>query len=235
VSTAKAVFVGAAAGLIFVAVVVVLLATKAVSLEGGGGGGINGPIAVGLVLPEAATGAVTLSVLDLYEKGGSGWTVRSISPSTTVVVPGTGGSTLADAYAFGGGRGLADALRTQVGYPAMSWVIVDAAAWKRLGSGASIEVTLTSDVEVFDGSRLYSFERGRTRVPGSEIAQLLDAASYMNGADGVGIRSAVGSALGSSLASAGPTAAGFIDSDLGKAGLSEWLGTLGAPERVSAE
>ena len=229
---ARAALIGAILALVVVGVVVALALTGSLPL-GATPGTANGPVAVALVLPDAK-GTVVVRAIDVYARSGSGWSVRSVAPTASVVVPGTGGSSLSDAYSFGGGDGLAGALR-QTGQAVTSWVIVDQSGWNALRAHDPLSITLASSVEVFDGSQLLSFEKGTASVPATQTPELFDGAAFFTTEADRALRQQVGAGLVSSLRSATPGATSFVHSDLTPPVLNAWLGGLGTVRRTSGD
>jgi hypothetical protein len=227
----KAALIGALAALAVVAVLLILVFTGVVHGVGTRGGDGDGSVAVGLVLP-GSDGAMALRVLDVYTRDGSGWSVKSVAPSSPVIVSGTGGSTLVDAYSFGGGGKLADTLRTQLNLPIGGWVMVDERAWLALRSGARVPVDLPRPVAAFDGSTLSSYAEGVGDIPPQEMGVLLDGAAYLSASDSRDVRAQVGDALSSSLASAGPTGVSGLQSSLSASAFSAWISGLRHVRRV---
>lgn len=231
VSMLKSIVIGAVAALVLVAIVVVLVVGHVIPLGSASSSVSEGPVVVGLVLPDTS-GVATLRVADVYVRSTGSWTMRSVSPSTPVVVAGTGGSTLADAYSFGGGAGVARALRNQTSSRAASWVIVDEQGWDRLRAGAPLTVVLSSAIEVFDGSRLFSFPSGSSSISPTETPELLDGAAYLAATQNQKLRADVGDALASSLASQPVVAAAAVASNLRPSALEEWFRNLRSVHRV---
>lgn len=220
------------------AAVVVVVALLVVAFGGllpasdGQGRSIDGPVAVALVLP-GADGSVALRALDVYTRERSGWSVRSVSPTSRAVVSGTGGTRISDAYSFGGGSMVAEVLRTQMGIPVRAWVVIDETAWLELRSGSAVVVALPKGIEVFDGGTLSSFPEGTSTVPARQTGVLLDGAGYLAGPESKRVRETVGDSLASSLTSSGPDASSAVESSLGSNALREWIRSLRPLERVS--
>ena len=188
-------------------------------------------VALALVLP-AADGANAPRVIDVYVETPSGWTVRSVSPTTPADIPGTSASTLADAYSFGGGKGLASALAANPGIPVDAWVIVNEAAWLQLHGHNALSIELPSDVEVFDGSRLYSYADGTTSVPAEELPQLLQGAAYLSAGGDESVRGQVGGALAKALEGAGGTGVAGVATSMPQATLQDWLSKVSSAKRI---
>lgn len=231
-STLRAVLIGAVAALVLVGLVVALVFLGVFPSGSSSDVRTDGAVAVALVLPDQ-DGVVTLRVLDVYTPSGGNWSIRSVSPTTPAVVSGTSGTSLADAYSFGGGDALAEALSEQAGLPVSGWVAVDQRGWEVLRAKAPFEIDLASDIAVFDGRQLHSFGSGRVMVTSAQTPRLLDGAAYLNASESRDMRVQVGDVLRSSLASAGPDALSGVRSSWSGAALREWAESLRAMNRVS--
>jgi hypothetical protein len=188
-------------------------------------------VAVAVVLP-GADGIVAPRLVDVYIRTAVGWTVRSVSPSTSVDVPRTGGSTLADAYSFGGGDGLVSALAANPGIAADAWLVVDQPTWDRLHGSSALSMDLPADIEVFDGSQLYSFSAGTTvTVPPDQLPQLLDGATFLSASESSQVRGQVGDAVARALSASPSEAAGMVHTDMAQAPLDAWLRSAGTAKR----
>ena len=188
-------------------------------------------VALALVLP-AADGANAPRVIDVYVETPSGWTVRSVSPTTPADIPGTSASTLADAYSFGGGNGLAAALGANPGIPVDAWVVVNEAAWLQLHGHNALSIELPTDVEVFDGSQLYSYSESTTPVPAEELPQLLEGAAYLSAGGDESVREQVGDAVAKALEDAGGTGVAGVATSMPPAALQEWLAKVSSAKRI---
>lgn len=231
-STLRAVLVGAAAALVLVGIVVALAVLGVLPTGLSSDVAPEGAVAVALVLPDQ-DGVVTLRVLDIYTPSGGDWSIRSVSPTTPAVISGTSGTSLADAYSFGGGDALAEALSKQAGLPVSGWVTVDQRGWEALRGNVPFEIDLASDIAVFDGRQLHSFGAGRVTVSSAKTARLLDGAAYLNASESREVRVQVGDVLRSSLASAGPDALSGARSSWSGSALREWAKSLSPANRVS--
>ena len=188
-------------------------------------------VVVATVLP-GSDDDVAPRVIDVYIDTASGWTVRSVSPSTSVEVPGTSGSTLADAYSFGGGVGLVSALAANPGIPVDAWVIVDEPAWRTLHRSGSVTVDLPADVEVFDGVRVYSFPSGNATVPADQLPQLLVGSAFLSASEDAKVRGQVGDLVGKALGTSGAEASGVLHTNLSGVALQAWLRGVGSARRI---
>ena len=227
----RAVLFGALAAVLVVAALLAAVALHLVPGASPRNAVADGPVAVALVLPDPQ-GIATIRVLDVYTHSGGAWSVRSVSPTTTAVVSGTGGSTLADAYTFGGGDGLVAAMREQTGQAVTSWVIVDSQAWDKLRAGEPFVVDLTSDLEVFNGNRLFSFAAGHASVPATQVAPLFDGAAYLSAPSSRELRSQVGDVLAGSLSTASEAAASGVRTNVSATSLAGWRNVLKSVRRA---
>jgi hypothetical protein len=234
VSTGRAVLIGAVVAVIVIGAVSAALLAGVFGPAPKASSTVDGPVIVALVLPNEA-GVQEPRVLDVYTGNASGWSVKSVSPSLPVVVSGTTGKTLADAYVFGGGAALARAYSNLGRGQVCSWVVVDSATWSALSSVAPLVVDLPRALEVFDGSRLVSFPAGRRVVAAAETGLLLNGAAYLPASQNAAVRAVVGDGLGSALATAPASARAQLRSDLRSQQLTEWLGTLKTRVRGSGD
>jgi hypothetical protein len=225
----KSMLAGALVAVLLVAVVAGLAVAHVGPFAGSASSGAPAPTVLALVAP-GADGVLAPAVIDLYTPSSGGWSVKSILPTTPVAVPGTSGSTLADAYSFGGGDGLAQALASQTGGLTPHWVLVDSGTLARIAG--SFSLNLPSDIEVFDGSQLYSFPQGMTSVPATAVPQLLQGATQLPASDAQAVRDGLGDALASALSSAGPVALASVRSDLGDNSIADWLASIRAARRT---
>ena len=220
-SMLRAAIIGAVAAVLVVAVLVALVGLHVVPVGDVRSASTNGPVAVALVLPDT-TGVVTLRALDVYTRSGGSWSVQSVLPTTAVVVPGTSGSTLADAYSFGGGEGLTRAIGTLTGHAVTAWIVVDEKGLGELRGGAPFSIDVPSDIAVFDGNRLFSFGTGAVSVPTTQAPELLDGAAYLRAGDSRLLRAEVGDVVRSSLYSAGSGIDRAVGTNLSAAALRGW-------------
>jgi hypothetical protein len=191
----------------------------------------RGPVLVALVLPDES-GVELPRVIDVYQRSPGGWRIESVSPAQPAVVSGTSGRTLADAYTYGGGAGLAQAYSARSGMAIAGWVVVDGAAWSGLVGGATVPIDVPAHIEVFDGLRLIAFEQGPALITAEQTKPLLDGARYLSASDERAVREAIGDRLGALLTSAGRQNLSALRSNLHRAQLTGWLNDLGTPQRT---
>jgi len=234
VSTGRVILIGAALGLVAVGVAAALVLTGVLGPLRPSDAPVDGPVLVALVLPNE-TGVLQPQVIDVYSRTTNGWAVRSVSPTLPAVVSGTSGSTLADAYSFGGGSALAKAYSQLGRGSATSWVVVDPSGWSRLASSTSLPFNLPAHLEVFDGSQLVAFQEGSGTVAPSQLALLFDGTRYLPAGESAAVRTQAGDLLGSELRNVGVLGVSGVVSDLPPRRLATWLRGLGAPARLEGD
>ena len=189
-------------------------------------------VLVAVVLPDS-DGVLTVRSLDRYEHVGGPLRIFSIDPLADATVPGTSASTLAEAYKFGGGDGLAAAYAQGAGAERPGWLIVGPEAWADLMGETSMAVRLNTSIEVFDGSELYSYPEGTATVSAAETAQLTNGAAYLDAAGRQAVREAIGDALAPVLLRSESTNVDGIDTSLTTEQWDVWLrGVNTAPVRA---
>jgi len=185
----------------------------------------EGPVLVALVMPDA-DGASAVRAVEVIARAGGSLRATAVDPLTSATVPGTSATTLAEAYAFGGGAGMASAYSQVKGGVDPIWVVVRPEAWAALMSSARIPVTIPADIEVFDGKQLYSFAQGETSFPAGQVAQVMNGAAHLSSADRAVLREAVGAHLLAAIARHGLTTETGIETNLNDEELAIWLSAL---------
>ena len=222
----RAVIVGGALGILAVGGVVAVVALGLVpgtndhSVQAA-----EGPVLVALVQPDAE-GVRTIRAIEVFERAGGELRTSPIDPLTSATVPGTSATTLAEAYAFGGGEGLAEAYSQVHGGVPPVWVVAEPQAWEALMGTAAIRVTMPADIEVFDGQQLYSYSRGDASFPADEVAQVMNGADHLSETDRAGLRVAVGDQLLAAIAQQGLPSKSGIATNLNSEELGIWLDAL---------
>ena len=175
---------------------------------------------------QAEDGAEVGQVIAVATGGGS--TVRLLDPRQSATIPGTSYDKLGDAYPFGGGKAVADALAGDAS-ARNAYVDVPEAAWIALlqARGGAVSVVLPKALAVFDGTRLVSFSEGTRTVAPVDVPALLRGAAYLETADRMRVVEAVGEASLSALAGAGGPA-GAVRTDLTPEAYARLLGALEA-------
>jgi len=185
----------------------------------------EGPVLLALVLPDPE-GVSTVRAIEVFERAGGELRTSPIDPLTSATVPGTSATTLAEAYAFGGGEGLASAYTQLNGGTVPVWVVVEPQGWDSLMGAGAIAVTIPADIEVFDGKQLYSYAAGDTSFPANEAAQVMSGAAYLSPTDRAVLREAVGDQLVPALAANGLTSESGIATNLDAEALAIWLSAV---------
>jgi hypothetical protein len=109
--------------------------------------------------------------------------LEPVSPATGVTLPGTTYGTLADAYPFGGGAGVAEALARARVAEAPAYLALDAAALRSaVAQAGGAEITLPAEMAVFDGETLYTFAPGATTLSAEELGAVFKGAPYLTDA-----------------------------------------------------
>lgn len=128
----------------------------------------------------AVVGQIVL-VADIRDTPAS---LEPVSPALDVEIPGTTYSTLADAYSFGGGEGVARALAQARGEAAHPYVALSADELaEAVAAAGGMRLTLPADMSVFDGTDLYTFERGPQTLSAARLAAVLKGAPYLADAE----------------------------------------------------
>ncbi len=185
----------------------------------------EGPILVALVLPNA-DGAHEVRVVSVFKRAGDAMRMSPVDPLTSATVPGTSATTMAEAYAFGGGDGLAKAYTENKGGTPPVWVVVEPKAWSALTDGREIPVVVPADIEVFDGRQLYSYAQSASSIPAAEVAQVMSGAAFLSAEKRAILREAVGDALVTAIARKGLRADAGIETNLTAEELAILVSTL---------
>lgn len=128
-------------------------------------------------------GALIAQIVALVDLGGTQPRVSFISPAMPVSIPGTAYDTLADAYSFGGGAGVADAYARAAGGEAPAHLAVGPEALERAVDAADgVRLTLPGEMTVFDGEALHTLTEGPNTFSAAELAAILKGAPYLTSA-----------------------------------------------------
>ncbi len=169
-STRRAAIIGAVLALVCVAAVAGAAVLGNMSTSAERDSAANGPVLVAVVLPDA-DGVLTVRQMDVVQRMGTTLRLTGVDPLTSATVPGTSAKTLADAFSFGGGAGLAAAVAGSHRRPSAGVDSGGAGALQRLLGAKRVTFALRDGVEVFDGTELYSFPAGRAQVPAEQVAK----------------------------------------------------------------
>jgi len=234
-STWRVALLGGVLGLVTVAVVVGLVLFGVVRTGAKRAqASAEEPVLVALALPNA-DGVNVPRAIDLYARVNGTLTLTAVDPGQAATVSGTSAKTLADAYTFGGGAALADAYALSGSAAAPAWVVVGQDPWNALRGGTPVELNIPAPLDVFDGTRLYSYSQGTVDVPVAEVRHVLDGAEFLSHALRQNIREQLGDSLVESLVSAGAAHRIELRTNLSDEDLSAWFAILGPAVRAQGE
>lgn len=194
----------------------------------------EGPVIVALVLPDA-NGVNVPRVIDLYSRADGKLTLTTIDPEQSATVSGTSAKTLADAYTFGGGAALVRAHALGSGATEPAWIVVGQDAWDALREGTPVSIDIPAPLEVFDGSRLYSYPQGAVSVPVAEVRHVLDGAQFLSSQLRRSVRVQLGDGIAESLATSGKDEQLALRTNLSDEDLAAWLAIFGPAVRAQGE
>lgn len=227
---------GAPRRVVLAAVLVVVLAAAAVAfyLVWGRDGAVSAEELDRVLIVAASPdedGSVVAQVIVVADLSADPAALEPVSPARAATIPGTTYSTLADAYPFGGGGGVAEALARAEGGASLPFVALDAeqfsAAVKEAGG---MKVTLPAAMSVFDGEDLYTFKAGTHELTADEVRAVLKGAPYLTEGERARLDAELGSALAALLADQ-PAALTDADTDLDEGALEALRLALGSVAR----
>ncbi len=129
------------------------------------------------------TGDVVAQIIAIADVSGATASLEPVSPARAATIPGTTYDTLADAYPFGGGEGVAAALARATGGDRLPYVALNAralgAALEREGS---VRLTLPAPMSVFDGEELFTLAAGTRTLDPDEVGAVFKGAPYLTDA-----------------------------------------------------
>ena len=128
------------------------------------------------------TGAVIAQVIVLVDVSKQPAEATYLNPATPVTITGTSFNTLADAYPFGGGAGVADAIARAGKVPgeAPAYVAVGPEALaEAVDAAGGLTFRLPADMAVFDGETLFTFRPGRRAFSAAELTAVFKGAPYL--------------------------------------------------------
>jgi hypothetical protein len=171
----------------------------------------------------AEDGATVAQLIAVADVSGSTLEVTDVDPATRVSIPGTSYDLLRDAYPFGGGPAVAEALTRIRGGKALPYLVIPSDMWSTEPSGsASVDVTLPRSVDVFDGTRLTTFASGGVRVAPADLPALLQGLGYLGAADRVKVRSSIADSFIRAMGTI-PVQPGRVQTDLSADALAAFL------------
>ncbi|MGB4592253.1 MAG: hypothetical protein WBI63_00570 [Coriobacteriia bacterium] len=139
----------------------------------------NGRVLVVAALPDE-NGDIVAQVIADVDASGTAATVTSVDTSLAVTVPGTTYDRIRDAYAFGGGGGVASAYARLVGGDPLPYIDLGPAALRlAIEEAGGIALDLPAPMNVFDGERLYTFGAGPVTADTDGFRAILNGAAYL--------------------------------------------------------
>lgn len=189
-----------------VGIAVVLLVAAAVYRGWIGGGGKVDAEDLTRVLIVAASpdenGDVVGQIVMIADLTQEPAALEAVSPALEATIPGTTYATLGDAYPFGGGAGVAEALARARGEEPLPYVAIGAEGLTQaLEAAGTVELTLPADMSIYDGDDLYAFDAGSQDLTGKEVLAVLKGAPYLTKGERKELDGSLAKALASALAS----------------------------------
>ncbi|MHB8050915.1 MAG: hypothetical protein ACYDHQ_06815 [Coriobacteriia bacterium] len=179
---ARAVRIAVAALVVVVAAVVVLFMTGRIGPTGVAAEDLSRVLLVGAAADE--NGDVVAQIVAIADVSGAAVTLEPVSPAMSVTIPGTTYDTLADAYPFGGGAGVATSLARAEGGDPLPYVALSASALDAaLEQEGSVTLTLPAPMSVFDGEELFTLASGTRTLTPAEVAAVFKGAPYLEPGD----------------------------------------------------
>ncbi len=202
----RSLLLGVLFGLLLVAVVVGYLLWR--GLEHSATAGPDDVVLM-LVLPDE-DGIVLPRIVDRYRADDPSG--EHIDPRLEAEIPGTSYTQLRDAFTFEGPAGVVSAVAGSAKVMP-SYVVVDAEGFARLMGDAPITIEVPAHMEVFDGTRLRTFEQGSAEITPADVTALFLGSQYLDAEERESVRVQVGEAMAARIA-ATPDAGAWLETDL---------------------
>lgn len=195
---------------VVVAAVVGLVATGRIGDTGVAPEDLTRVVLVGAAPDE--NGDVVAQIVAIADVSGAAASLEPVSPALSVPIPGTTYDTLADAYPFGGGSGVVEALARWNGEAQLPYVALDARTLASALEGqGSVSLTLPAPISVFDGEELFTLSSGTQKLTPAEVGAVFKGAPYLSDSQ----RSALDAELATLLTRLiGATGHESVDTDL---------------------
>lgn len=170
------------------------------------------------------TGDVVAQVIAVADVSGATPVLTALEPGRTVTLPGTTYSTLADAYPFGGGAGVAEALaRAESGEPLPYVTLSASALMAAVEAAGEVTLELPAEMSVFDGEELFILSRGRQELTAAEFGAVLKGAPYLGTRERAELDTELARVTAALIAG---TAYTDVDTDLGEDAFAALTGAL---------
>lgn len=226
---------GALVGVAIVVLAAALIAAYAVTGHRlpGQGRQYSGQVLVVAALPNAE-GDIVASVIAAVDTSGGSAAIRSIEPSSPITMVGSGYDLLRDAYAIGGGGAVAEGVAQQEGADPMPFVDLGPdAVSAAITAAGGVSMDLPSEMNVFDGVRLYTLPAGPITASADEFRAIIDGAAFLPAAERESVLQQASSGIVGLLAGypgglPAAVEAGVVMTDLGDEGLSAVVTALTA-------
>lgn len=138
-------------------------------------------------------GEIVAAVIEVDVATGSSRALEVFAPTT---VSGTSASNAFEAYAYGGGDLVSQAVEDQTGGEKLPWIVVTAPVWRRIVTETGgVHVVLDHSVNVYAESTLTIVPEGGSVLDGTGLAALARSIEYLSNSE----RESVGGALGEAM------------------------------------
>jgi len=174
----RSVRVAVIALVVLAAIVVGLFVTGQLGDASVAPGDLSSVLLVGAGVDE--DGGVVAQVVTIADVSGATTTLEPVSPARAVTIPGTTYDTLADAYPFGGGAGVAEALARSQGTDPLPYVALNGDAFAAaLEQEGRVTLELPAPMSVFDGEDLFTLSSGAQSLTPAEVGAVFKGAPYL--------------------------------------------------------
>lgn len=158
-----------------------------------------------IALTEDQDGAVVAGIIFATEDPDDG--VTFVDPDAEVAIPGTSYDRVKDAYAFGGGSAVMEAVGELPRDSGLSrtpeaWVVLPDDTWQALvDARGGAEIDIPSDINAFLRGDLHMFSAGRREVNGEDLVVLAGSIDFVESArDARDLRAQVNEAVADTVA-----------------------------------
>lgn len=172
---------------------------------------------------DGATGASLIGLV-------SGGRMQDVDPGMRAVVSGASGSTLGDAYIFGGPEAVVSALGTASAPATVGYLAIPQRVWMdAINQSGGLQVELPASINTFNGNELFSLGAGPQVLSAPETAAVLTALPYFSPTDQGAVRVQLGRAICRVVGGIGVDV-DDVHSDIPRGAFTDWIRTrLAAP------